>query len=75
MRLPAAVHSLCQIEVSPSKVMPSRLAANSLSRSEALTLSWPFSDQRRAVSLTTAKASGKMTNNSSSMRSSMRFTS
>ena len=70
---PAAVHSLCQIALSPEMVIPSFLAANSLSKSRAVTSRFPFSTHRCAVSFTTAKASGRIFNNVSSICSSIAF--
>ena len=68
--IPATLHSLCQIALSPVIVMPSFRVANSLSKSSAVTSSLPFSTQRFAVSLTTANASGKICMRTSSILSS-----
>ena len=58
--LPAASHELAQVALSPEIVMYDFDADNSRSFGEALTVILLFSLKRRAVSLITAKASGRI---------------
>ena len=72
MGLPAAFHVLLQMASSPSIRMLGRLAASSRSRSVARTRISVPSLKRRAVSRTTAKASGSSSSRTSSMSFTMR---
>ena len=61
--LPAAFQELAQVALSPSIVMYDLVADNSLSFGVAVTVKEVFSLKRRAVSFTTAKASGRISFN------------
>ena len=60
---PAASHEFAQVALSPSIFMYDLEADNSRSFGEAVTDIEVFSLKRRAVSLTTAKASGRISFN------------
>ncbi|MNE69449.1 hypothetical protein D3C80_1651740 [compost metagenome] len=59
---PAAFHLLAQTALSPSIVMYDFVAENSRSFAVAVTSICEFSLKRRAVSFTTEKASGRISN-------------
>ena len=65
--VPAACQVFFQMALLPSITTLSRLEAISRSRSLAVTITSAFSLKRRAVSFITAKASGRISSNTSSI--------